>query len=67
MLTSLVPKVPDIFICNICDYSTSRKSQYDRHILTSKHKNLTLTNTFSSESSNIYNCTKYFYSLLVQH
>jgi hypothetical protein len=58
MLTNLVPKVPDIFSCNICDYSTSRKSQYDRHILTSKHKNLTLTNTFSSESSNIYNCTK---------
>ena len=58
MLTNLVPKVPDIFSCNNCDYSTSRKSQYDRHIMTSKHKNLTLLNTFSSESSNIYNCTK---------
>jgi hypothetical protein len=27
-----------IFHCNICDYNTSRKSQYDRHLLTAKHK-----------------------------
>ena len=26
------------FVCDICDYNTSRKSQYDRHLLTSKHK-----------------------------
>jgi len=26
------------FYCNNCSYSTCRKSQYDRHILTSKHK-----------------------------
>ena len=39
-------KVPDFtpenknkFFCNHCDYSTSRKSQWDRHILTSKHLN----------------------------
>ena len=56
MLTDLVPKVPTIFICNLCDYSSSRKSQYDRHILTSKHKNLTNANKLSSESSNNFNC-----------
>ena len=27
------------FCCLICDYSTSRKSQYERHIATLKHKN----------------------------
>ena len=27
----------DIFNCIICDYTTCRKSQYDRHILTRKH------------------------------
>jgi hypothetical protein len=58
MLTDLVPKVPNIFVCNLCDYSSSRKSQYDRHILTSKHKNLTNVNNFSSESSNNFNCNK---------
>jgi hypothetical protein len=58
MLTNLVPKVPNIFVCNLCDYSSSRKSQYDRHILTSKHKNLTNVNNFSSESSNNFNCKK---------
>jgi len=30
-------KVPK-FLCTICDYSTSRKSQYDRHLSTDKHK-----------------------------
>jgi len=35
----MVPKVPENFICEKCDYITSRKSQYDRHILTSKHQN----------------------------
>ena len=37
-----VPKVPDIldtdiFHCDKCDYTTSRKSHYDRHILTLTH------------------------------
>ena len=29
-----------IFSCKKCNYFTSRKSQYDRHLLTAKHKNL---------------------------
>jgi hypothetical protein len=29
------------FVCEYCHYSTSRNSQYQRHILTSKHKNET--------------------------
>jgi len=29
--------VPQKFVCESCDYNTSRKSQYDRHLLTSKH------------------------------
>ena len=33
-----VPKVPKIFLCKICDYNTSRESQYTRHLSTSKHK-----------------------------
>ena len=30
-----------IFHCKICDYNTSYKSKFDRHLLTGKHKILT--------------------------
>jgi len=38
-MTNLVPKSSVKFECIVCDYSTCRKSQYDRHLLTPKHKN----------------------------
>jgi len=31
------PKNPTSFCCNICDYNTSRKKDYDKHIHTIKH------------------------------
>jgi len=39
MTTFLVPKSSNIFSCDKCHYNTSRKSQYDRHVLTPKHIN----------------------------
>jgi len=33
-----VPKSSELYVCELCHYSTSRKSQYDRHITTDKHK-----------------------------
>jgi hypothetical protein len=42
MATILGKKVPDFFLCEFCDYSTSRKSHYDRHLLTTKHHKTTL-------------------------
>ena len=39
MTDKLVQKSSEKFHCQKCDYYTSRKSQYDRHILTPKHKN----------------------------
>jgi len=36
--THLVPKSSDFFECINCDYYTFRKSQYDRHLSTDKHK-----------------------------
>ena len=33
-------KKDKIFTCEKCNYFTSRKSQYERHLLTAKHKNL---------------------------
>jgi len=39
MATNLVPKSSANYFCEKCDYNTSRKSQYNRHLLTAKHKN----------------------------
>ena len=39
--TKIVPKSDNNFKCEICDYSTSRKSQYIRHLSTDKHKTRT--------------------------
>jgi hypothetical protein len=37
--TNLVQKSSKIFICELCNYNTSRFSQYERHITTAKHIN----------------------------
>jgi hypothetical protein len=39
MLKSSVPKSSNFFECEFCHYTTSKKSQYSRHLLTAKHKN----------------------------
>ena len=31
-------KVPKIFYCIYCDYSTSKKSSYNNHVLSAKHQ-----------------------------
>ena len=36
--TIKVPKGSDKFVCELCNYNTSRKSQYDRHFTTDKHQ-----------------------------
>ena len=38
--TNLVQKSSAEFFCELCHYKTCRPSQYDRHLLTSKHKNI---------------------------
>ena len=34
------PKIPKKFYCDFCDYNTSNKKDYDKHILTPKHKKM---------------------------
>ena len=58
-------EVPLKYICNACDYKTSRKSQYERHLMTSKHKMTTegLQNGLQKvpkSSKNICECGKEF-------
>ena len=41
-VTKKLQKVANIFSCKNCDYITSRKSSYDKHLLTAKHREVTL-------------------------
>jgi hypothetical protein len=38
MASDLSLKISQKFYCNICDYSTSNKKDYSKHLLTDKHK-----------------------------
>jgi len=51
-----VQKVQNIFHCECCHYTSIRKSQYDRHLSTSKHVKLANDNKIVQESSNKYEC-----------
>jgi len=44
------------FNCNICDYTTSRKSQYNRHLSTDKHNGLQMDYQKVPKSSAPYFC-----------
>jgi len=44
MCNKKLQKVATEFICNECDYITTRKSSYDKHLQTRKHKMLTNAN-----------------------
>jgi len=39
--TNLMPKNAEKFYCEICDFQCSKKSNYNKHILTRKHQNET--------------------------
>ena len=54
-----VPKSSKIFYCNKCDYITKRLSQYERHLLTSKHKKIILDNN-KNEKIFICKCGKIY-------
>ena len=38
-MTMMTEKTPTFFACKICDYSSSKESDYNRHIATRKHQN----------------------------
>lgn len=44
------------FSCELCDYHTSRKSQYERHLDTSKHKSMLNPATEKSETVKTFSC-----------
>tara|TARA_A100001015_G_scaffold310089_1_gene410783 strand:- start:4740 stop:5621 length:882 start_codon:yes stop_codon:yes gene_type:complete len=40
MLTKNLEKIPNNYICVFCDYNTSNKKDFNKHLLTDKHKML---------------------------
>jgi hypothetical protein len=56
MTTTIVPISSEQFVCKLCDYTTCRKSQYDRHLSTVKHLNTTNTTNLVQQSSNSFIC-----------
>ena len=58
MTTNLVPKSSTGFVCEHCDYYTSRKSQYERHLATPKHQNNTNTTNLVPKGSENFVCEK---------
>ena len=57
--TFLVQESSEKYVCNLCHYSTCRKSQYKRHLTTDKHKFRTFetpSKQNSSESSIGHQC-----------
>jgi hypothetical protein len=50
------PNSASKFFCEKCDYGTSKKSNYDEHIMTSKHKKSMVSNDFQPKSSSKYAC-----------
>jgi hypothetical protein len=54
--TNLVPKDTSKYCCELCDYSTFRKSQYDRHLSTDKHKCRTFETPLKQNSSEKFQC-----------
>jgi len=56
MSTENVPKSSQIFKCEYCDYISSRKSQFKRHLMSAKHKKSTKINKKVPESSATFNC-----------
>ena len=63
--TDLVQKVPTNYCCILCDYNTSRVSQYERHLTTAKHVNRQKTTFFNSLELKVpdqlsgHSCNKY--------
>jgi len=60
MTTEKTKKNEKKYICNNCDFSTSKKTDFDRHTATQKHKNniLTTTNNKENEKHKCENCEK---------
>jgi len=56
MLTDFTSKNIQKNICEICDFKCSKSGDFKRHVLTSKHINLTKSNTILHQITSNHNC-----------
>ena len=56
MITKQIPKNPKQHSCEKCNYYTSSKKDFNKHILTAKHKMITNGNEKSQKNSNPHMC-----------
>ena len=56
MISSKSSKTFQTFSCENCNYTTSRLSQYNRHLLTAKHQMITNGNELVPKSSKTFEC-----------
>ena len=58
MLTENFPKIPNKFFCENCNFNTSRKSHYEKHLLTQKHKYLQNNDAVATKKKYVCDCGK---------
>ena len=58
MLTENLPKIPNKFYCENCNFNTSRKSHYEKHLLTQKHKYLQNNDAVATKKKYVCDCGK---------
>ena len=56
MATDFSQKIPTYFECKYCDYNTSNKKDYTKHLTTAKHQKSTFVNKKSQKIPTPYNC-----------
>ena len=56
MLTNKTQKNPTPFLCEICDFKCFNKKDFNRHLLTLKHKMLTNVDAKTQKNANPYTC-----------
>ena len=60
MTTEKAQKSAFLFVCEKCQYTTQKKSDYNRHILTPKHKNTTFIQHYTTKSAKINSIVSFF-------
>lgn len=49
-----MPKNAQNFYCEICDFTCSKKSNYENHLRTAKHRNRTISNDFAPKNAEYF-------------
>ena len=56
MITEYVPKNPNIYECKKCNYKTGNKKDFNKHLMTAKHKKITNDNNMIIQTPSLLTC-----------